>query len=447
MYSANPSYENLRSSKFYQSSVNPNLSTTNLHQLNLKHFSAASSTSSLFEPIPKKSQQSNQYSPEGSPISSPITPPASISNTPIKEQFRLLDDDSLASVAEETVNHRRIIILCVNWYLSSIVSNYSTKLILLSYRYPVTLTQFQFVLNCIFSLVMLATLLKNPGYAKSFPTGTLPSFKNLSLCSFVRPNEFILRTTVPMGMFQFVGHITSHNATSIIPVSLNHTIKALSPITTVLIYRLVFKTKYDMVTYLTLIPLMVGIMLSCYKTKPSKPSAIPTTGSNDNYLFGLFYSFVSMLIFVSQNIFAKKRLTLNKTNILPKANEQQEKKLDKLSILYYCSLVGFIFTLPIYFILEYKNDTLSLLDLSSYTLSLIIINGASHFIQSLLAFQILGLISPINYSIANILKRIIIILVAFIIEGKSLSFNQTVGIVLTFIGLITYDRYGLKKHK
>lgn len=87
----------------------------------------------------------------------------------------------------------------------------------------------------------------------------------ISLSEFITPTRLIIQTTLPMGMFQFIGHITSHKATSLIPVSIVHTIKSLSPIITVLIYRFLFGKSYRMRTYVTLIPLCCGIMLTCYK--------------------------------------------------------------------------------------------------------------------------------------------------------------------------------------
>ncbi|EGV63000.1 TPT-domain-containing protein [Yamadazyma tenuis ATCC 10573] len=235
-------------------------------------------------------------------------------------------------------------------------------------------------------------------------------------------------------MFQFAGHLTSHSATSVIPVSMNHTVKALSPITTVLIYRGVFNKKYKLITYLTLSPLMVGIMLTCYKGQNAHPGL--------GYYKGIAYSLVSMMIFVTQNIFAKSRLTVDSAEVLPANASRPERKLDKLSILYFCSLTGFVFTLPVYLISEYTNPRLSLLDMNAFTAMLVAVNGVSHYVQSLLAFQILGLISPINYSIANISKRIIIILVAFVIEGKRLNVVQVLGVMLTCTGLFAYDQYG-----
>ena len=59
-------------------------------------------------------------------------------------------------------------------------------------------------------------------------------------------------------------------------------------------------------------------MLTCYKNHTSNQNNVPGAGSsvinnnldkintNNNYSTGLIFAFISMIIFVSQNIFAKK---------------------------------------------------------------------------------------------------------------------------------------------
>lgn len=463
MYTPNSSLESLKSSKspklgksFYKSSQsNPNSSLTNLNNVGGR--------TNLFEPSPRRfdsRRQNHDSSDNGSQYQFPMSPPISNSTTPTKERdqplFTFFGNDSDLSLinrdavtpiksyhSQDNTHNVKIGLLCFSWYLASVVSNYSTKLILLNFLYPVTLTQFQFIINSGLCLLLFQFLLTNPKFISQFPKGVLPNFHDVfSIKKFVIPTSFILSTTLPMGIFQFIGHLTSHQATSLIPVSLNHTVKALSPILTVLMNRFLFKRQYPLVSYLTLIPLVSGIMLSCYKNKNTNTQSI-----NNHYYQGIFFSCVSMIIFVSQNIFAKTRLTSkhNDKGSLPLSSSKQEKKLDKLSILFHCSIFGFGMTLPVYLLLEFKSNSFSLFDLNSYVLMLIVINGVSHFLQSLLAFQILSQMSPVNYSIANISKRVIIIIVAFLIEGKKLMLNQVIGIGLTIIGLFAYDKWGSQK--
>lgn len=392
-------------------------------------------------------------------------------------------DLKLASILER-INFK-IIFLCAAWYLSSVLSSNLTKSILKIYKYPVTLTEIQFLLTSMLCFITYVIVFSNPKIAHSFPLGTFPiqltEKKFTTLHEIIKPTRLILTQTVPMGMFQFIGHITSHNATSLIPVSMVHTIKALSPIVTVLSYRLLFQVKYPTVTYLTLIPLMVGIMLTCLFKNHKKSSYSSSTSTNSHslvaeksaYLKGLVYAFISMLIFVSQNIFAKKILTY-KTNLLASDNDysaqngskysnilpvdkeeettikkiNEKKKVDKLTILFYCSIIGFAFTFPIYLSSEFfSNSVFSLLMIDSKVFILMMSHGLVHFIQSLLAFHILGLISPVSYSIANIFKRIVVIFAALIWEAQPLNAVQGLGLVLTMVGLYCYDRWGgNKKH-
>lgn len=437
MLSVNHSVEDIHRYPYPQrtSQMNPNMSTTNIHMLN--------------QPKAMRSPLGYQQ----------ITPPSSQSSTPVAERreafsFTLSANasttslDLLAAEAKAAKSSSwlpeidvKVVSLCTLWYGFSIVSNNSTKAILSRFSYPVTLTQFQFILNASFCIGLFAVLSARPIWASHFPKALIPNLHSLdhSVAKFVTPNAFIVATTFPMGLFQFVGHITSHKATSMIPVSLVHTIKALSPISTVMIYRLFLGTRFRTVTYVTLIPLILGIMLTCYKPKNSN--------SAPGYFGGLCYAFVSMLIFVSQNIFAKKRLTvksLEETSSLPSYKVGEEKKLDKLTILLFCSLTGFLFTMPVYIVSEFRNDAFSLGQLSLPLLLLVVLNGVSHFLQSLLAFQLLGTISPINYSIANIMKRIVVIMFAFMWEG-SFSFvgYQSYGVLLTIVGLYCYDKWGM----
>jgi solute carrier family 35 protein E1 len=277
-----------------------------------------------------------------------------------------------------------------------------------------------------------------------FPLGAIPSQDEFHLArttwNLIQPTEKIIKTTLPMGMFQFVGHITSHQATSLIPVSLVHSVKALSPLTTVFAYRTWYDTRYPTVTYLTLLPLMFGVIMTCFGNNTATKSA-------DGFFKGLFYAFISMIIFVSQNIFAKKILTWKDTG-LPTETEvqkQSEKKIDKITILLYCSLIGFALTLPIYIISEFSNETFTLWEINTKVFILFLLHGASHFMQAMLAFHLIGLVSPVNYSIANILKRIVVIAMALVWERQSVNMNQGLGLLLTMAGLYAYDRWGMVK--
>ena len=138
--------------------------------------------------------------------------------------------------------------------MTSAITNTSSKSILNALPQPITLTiiQFAFVSIWCFVLVYLSTVI--PSLRKN-----IPALKN----GIRYPSRDVLMTALPLAIFQLAGHILSSMATSKIPVSLVHTIKGLSPLFTVLAYRVLFRIRYAKATYLSLIPLTLGVMLAC----------------------------------------------------------------------------------------------------------------------------------------------------------------------------------------
>ncbi|KAJ5343354.1 uncharacterized protein N7506_003178 [Penicillium brevicompactum] len=335
----------------------------------------------------------------------------------------------LAEALRAPVSYR-LTALCVVWYLTSALTNTSSKSILNALPMPITLTmiQFAFVSFWCLLLVYLSTII--PRLRQSIPI----------LQHGIRyPSRDVISTAMPLAVFQLAGHILSSMATAQIPVSLVHTIKGLSPLFTVLAYRVLFRIRYARATYLSLIPLTMGVMLAC------------STDVSTNF-FGIFCAFGAALVFVSQNIFSKKLF-----NEAERAESEMQnpgrRKLDKLNLLCYCSGLAFFLTLPLWFVTEgypmvadFIND--GVISLSGKKGSLdhgalvveFVFNGVSHFAQNILAFVLLSMISPVSYSVASLVKRVFVIVVAIVWFGSSTTSIQAVGIALTFVGLYLYDR-------
>ena len=314
--------------------------------------------------------------------------------------------------------------------MTSAVTNTSSKSILNALPKPVTLTiiQFAFVPIWCFVLVYLSTVI--PSLRRS-----IPALKN----GLRYPSREVIMTALPLAVFQLAGHILSSMATSQIPVSLVHTIKGLSPLFTVLAYRVLFRIRYARATYLSLVPLTLGVMLAC------------STGFSTNF-FGILCALVAALVFVSQNIFSKKLF-----NDAARAESEMQpagrRKLDKLNLLFYCSAIAFILSLPIWLfsegywlISDFMKD--GVIDLSGKKGALdhgalfieFVFNGGSHFAQNILAFVLLSMVSPVSSSVASLVKRVFVIVVAIVWFGSPTTPVQALGIALTFLGLYLYDR-------
>jgi solute carrier family 35, member E1 len=318
--------------------------------------------------------------------------------------------------------------------MTSALTNTSSKSILTAFPKPVTLTIVQFASVSMWCLI-LAYL------ASIFPAlkRAIPALKN----GILRPSVQILSTAMPLAVFQLLGHLLSSYATSKIPVSLVHTIKGLSPLFTVLAYRVFLRIHYARATYLSLIPLTIGVMLAC------------STNFSTNF-WGISCAFVAAIVFVTQNIFSKKLF-----NEVSRAEAEGQsfrgQKLDKLNLLCYCSGGAFILTAPVWLLTEgfylfgdvWKDGVIAIstqkgaLDHGGLALEFVF-NGIFHFGQNILAFVLLSMLSPVSYSVASLIKRVWVIIVAIIWFRSSTTPVQAFGVALTFVGLYLYDRTSME---
>ncbi|KAF8141743.1 triose-phosphate transporter family-domain-containing protein [Boletus edulis] len=305
----------------------------------------------------------------------------------------------------------RFLMLCMFWYTTSALSSNTGKAILEQFRYPITLTIFQFgFIACCCLLIMTPAI----------------NFSKLR-----SPTVAILKATLPMGAFQVGGHMFSSIAISRIHVSTVHTIKALSPLFTVAAYALLFRVKYSPKTYLSLLPLTVGVMLA---------STFDASASN---AVGVLCAFGSALVFVSSNIFFKK--------VVPSGPQASSHRLDKVNLLLYSSGAAFVLMVPLWMFTDlprllatHDNPTHivhpsrghSSMHALSYHFT---INGLAQFAQNIIAFVILSSTSPVTYSIASLVKRIWVICMAILWFNQKIHPMQGIGIGLTFIGLYIYN--------
>ncbi|KAH9933366.1 triose-phosphate transporter family-domain-containing protein [Fomitopsis serialis] len=310
-----------------------------------------------------------------------------------------------------SVSTVQFVLLCALWYATSALSSNTGKVIMTEFRYPITLTFVQFGFVAGYCLLFMSPAVR---------------FSN-----FRSPTRAIFDSTVPMGLFQVGGHIFSSMAISRIPVSTVHTIKALSPLFTVAAYALLFGVRYSAKTYVSLLPLTIGVILAC------------SSDMSLSNAMGLLCSFGSALIFVSSNIFFKK--------VMPSNSTVSSHKLDKLNLLFYSSGMAFVLMIPIWMyydlpaLLTLFNDPSHVAHPSHghghHSVAFAFFaNGTVHFAQNIIAFVLLAQTSPVTYSIASLIKRVAVICIAIVWFAQPVHALQAGGIALTFAGLYMYNQ-------
>ncbi|KAJ3394570.1 suppressor of loss of ypt1 [Entophlyctis sp. JEL0112] len=194
------------------------------------------------------------------------------------------------------------------------------------------------------------------------------------------------------------------------------------------------------------------------------------------HLLGFLCALTSTAIFVIQNIVSKA--------IFNNQAAKKSKRMDKYNLLFYSSVTSFMLMTPLWFYADglsmfgrdsknvpsfgliggpfsstrasnsstSLNVSTSIGHLSTadritatpwHILYLFVINGICHFAQAGLSFTILAQVSsPVTFSIASLLKRIVVIVASIVYFGEANGVTrlQWVGLVMTFLGLWMYDR-------
>lgn len=290
-----------------------------------------------------------------------------------------------------------ILFLCLLWYGISSSSNVVGKMLLSEFPYPFTVT-----------MVQLTSITVYSG-----PAFTLWGVRKHTAAI---PWGYYMRLIVPLALGKFLANVFSHVSIWKVPVSYAHTVKATMPLFTVFLSRIILWEKQTWKVYFSLVPIVGGV-------------AIATLTELSFNMIGLLSALASTMAFSLQNIYSKK--VLHDTGI------------HHLRLLLVLGRLALIMFLPIWLIYDLRKlvyEAATEVDWSHKIISLLILDGVLNWLQNIIAFSVLSIVTPLTYAVASASKRIFVIAVTLFVLGNPVTWLNIFGMTMAIVGVLCYHK-------
>ncbi len=311
----------------------------------------------------------------------------------------------------------RIVSLCVCWYSVSSANGVMGKWILSEFPHPMTLTLVQLAAITVFARPALRALGIRPMTGLS--------------------RRHYWRMVVPLAAAKFLSSVFAHVSIWKVPVSYAHTVKASMPLFTVAISKCVRGEKHSARTYLSLLPIIMGVAVATV-TEVSFDAA------------GLVSALASTAILAGQATFTK---TVN-----------EETGVHALRLLQVLSQLSLLMFFPVWLYFDF-GDVIAHpavagitggaqsevgVEEDSRTVSLaflLAVDAVCHFLQNIVAFTIMNRLSRLSYAVASATKRIVIITTSLLLLQNHVTGLNILGMSMAIGGVMCYNKVKLDEKR
>ncbi|XP_047061447.1 phosphoenolpyruvate/phosphate translocator 3, chloroplastic-like [Lolium rigidum] len=295
--------------------------------------------------------------------------------------------------------------LIVAWYLLNIYFNIYNKQVLqaLPFPLPYTITAFQLGFGSLAILFMWA--------ARLHP---LPKLSAAQLAKIA-----------PLAAGHMLGTVFTNMSLGAVAVSFTHTIKASEPFFTVLLSAFFLGEWPSLMVLGSLVPIVGGVALASL------------TEVSFNWV-GFWSAMASNLLNQTRNVLSKRLL-----------GGEEEESMDDINLFSLITVLSFLLSCPLMLLAEGVKFSPAYLQSTGVNLQELCVRAALaglcfHGYQKI-SYMILARVSPVTHSVANCVKRVVVIVSSVLFFRTPISPVNALGTGAALGGVYLYSR--LKKSK
>lgn len=297
----------------------------------------------------------------------------------------------------------KFIVVCLMWYICSAGGNIIGKLVLNQFPFPMTVTMTQLVSISVY-MEPIFWFLQTPN------TGNIP-------------RSYYFKLILPLAFGKFFSSVSSHISMWKSTVSYAHTVKATLPLFTVVLSRVLLGETQTLYVYLSIVPIILGVVIA-------------TLTEISFEMLALCSALVATLGFSLQSIFSKKCL--------------KDTGINHLRLLVLLSRIATVLFLPVWFLYDGRNiansDVFENTDVMKSFL-LLVLDGIFYMMHNVFAFTVIAMVAPLSYSVANAMKRVVIIGASLFLLKNPVTTMNVAGMLVACFGVLCYNKAKYDQNK
>lgn len=279
------------------------------------------------------------------------------------------------------------------WFSTAVFGTIINKTLIQKFPYPITITALHLLAGIVFDAVITA-------HDKPRAAFTRKSYVS------IMPAAFCL---IGSKVFTYISY-------GKVPASLTHTVKATSPIFSVLLCRYYLKTKVPSLAIAALVPIAVGVTLSS------------VTEINFE-VWGFLAALVSTLIGVLQVTFTKKGMMKVEPN--------------PIILHLHMSLLAIVVAVPIAVFADFRSIYQNYIVKDTFYTQLnlpqmLLMSMTVMYVQTMASLQVLSSVVAVTHQVSCTLKRLFVIICSILYFGNQVSIMNFVGITVAMCGFCCY---------